>query len=500
MDILEFKNISKTFSGVKVLNNINLSIKKGEVHALCGENGAGKSTLMKILSGVYTPDSDGGSLLIEGKEIQDFSPIAARGNGVSIIYQELDLIPFLNVAENIVLSAEPKTKSKLFIDRKESVKRTKELFERLGVNIPLSAKIRDLSVGQQQMVMIAKAISYNAKILIMDEPSAALGEDDVEHMLKIVRTLKDQGISIIYISHRLEEIFKIADRFSVLRDGQLIVTGDVAEANKSKLISYMIGREIVEEQRNIKPANKEKTVLEIKDLNNEKLYNINLKLYEGEILGIAGLVGAGRSELARAVYGADPIVSGEIILNGKKIKKPRVQDAIKNRIGFVPEDRKTQGLLMNFNIRQNSTLANLKTHYLKKGIINKKLEKTEVENIIKKLNVKPANQDMMVKRMSGGNQQKVVLAKWLLTDCNVLIIDEPTRGIDVGAKEEIYNLLYELKERGISIMVISSELPEVLKISDRIVVMANGKISGVIDREEKELMNELSIMKLAHME
>ena len=500
MNILEFKHISKTFSGIKVLDDINLAIKKGEVHAICGENGAGKSTLMKILSGVYTPDEDEGELLIEEENIKTFSPIYARNKGVSIIYQELDLVPYLTVVQNIVLANEPKTKSGLFIDEKKAIKITEELFKTIDINVPLNKPVKSLSIAMQQMVMIAKALSYNAKILIMDEPTATLTDEDVERLFELVNNLKQKGISILYISHRLEEIFQIADRFTVLRDGKLIVTKDIEGVQKKDLIKYMIGRELLEDKREVSQPDKSIKVLEVKDLSNEVLDNISFELYKGEILGISGLVGAGRTELARAIFGADPIHTGEIRIDGKKVKKPKTVNAIKNSIGLLPEDRKAQGLFMNLNIRENSTMANLRYKFSKRGIIKKQKEYQDVEKIINRLNIKPNNQNVMVKNMSGGNQQKVVLAKWLLTDSKILIIDEPTRGIDVGAKEEIYNMMYDLKKLGVSIIMISSELPEILRMSDRVVVMADGKITGVIARDETHELNEINIMKLAHAE
>jgi len=496
--ILEFKSISKSFSGVKVLDDINLAIAKGEVHALCGENGAGKSTLVKILSGVYEPDNDGGKLFVENEQVRIFTPIHARQIGISIIYQELDLIPFLTVKQNITLSNEPKTRTGLFIDEKKASETAKELFDRLEVSIPLNARVMDLSVAKQQMVMIAKAVSHDTKILIMDEPSASLADEDVKHMFDMVRTLQRQGISIIYISHRLEEIFEIADRFTVLRDGKQIVTDSVAGTNKESLIKYMIGRELKDNKRESKAAARSVKVLEVKDLYNETLKGASLDLYEGEILGVSGLVGSGRSELARAIFGADPIDSGEIILHGRKITRQKTENAIEKKIAFMPEDRKTQGLLMNMSVRNNSTLAGLKKRFSKRGFINNRAEKSTLNDMIAKLNIRPANQDMMVKRMSGGNQQKVVLAKWLLTDSSVLIMDEPTRGIDVGAKDEIYNLMYEMKEQGVSIIMISSELPEILKMSDRVVVMSRGMVTGVLTGDEADEISEINIMKLAH--
>jgi ribose transport system ATP-binding protein len=494
MTILKFENISKTFSGTVALNNINLEVKKGEVHAICGENGAGKSTLIKILAGVHKPDPGACKMIIEGEEITTFTPIYSKSKGIAVIYQELDLIPYLTAVENIVLGNEPRVKGRLFIDKRKSIKIATNLFERINVKVPLFVPVKNLSIAQQQMIMIARAISYDAKILVMDEPTAALVDKDVENLFRIVKDLKKAGITIIYISHRIEEIFRIADRVTVLRDGQKVITLDPQGIEKSDLIRYMIGREIIEDVHGRIPPNKDVKVLEVINIStNSKIENVSFDLYEGEILGIAGLVGSGRTELARAIFGIDKLTDGKIKLYGKVIK-PNPCQSIKYELGYIPEDRKTQGLFLNLPILENVTIPTINNLFASQGFLKKRKEIQSVVEIVKRVDIRPTNYKMQVKSLSGGNQQKVVLAKWLLPKSKVLIIDEPTRGIDVGAKEEIYNLMYNLKEKGHSIIMISSELPEVIRVSDRVAVMANGKIKGFVSGKD---LSEEKIMRLA---
>lgn len=493
MAMLEFKNISKTFLNTYALSNVDLTIEAGEVHALCGENGAGKSTLIKVLAGVYKPDDNGGLLIINREKITTFSPLHAQQKGVSVMYQELDLVPTLTAVQNIVLGKEPKQKLKFLLDIKKAEVFVKSLFDRLKLSVPLDVPVRELSIAEQQIIMIAKALSKDAKILVMDEPTAVLGEKDVKILFEIVKDLKKNGISIIYISHRLEEVFEIADTVTVLRDGKKIHTDKVSNITKKDLIKYMVGREIVADSFKKVKADTSKPVIEVRNVCTDALNDVSVELYEGEILGIAGLVGSGRTELARAILGIDKIKSGSVSINGKKVT-PKIKNAIKENIGYVPENRKTEGLILNMDVSNNGSIATVGPMFSKAGFINRKREISEVAKVLDKLNVRPKCYSTMIKNLSGGNQQKVVLAKWLLADSKILIIDEPTRGIDVGAKEEIYNIMYELREKGYSIFMISSELPEVIRISDRVVVMSHGKISGILSADE---LSEEGIMTLA---
>lgn len=493
MAMLEFKNISKTFLNTHALSNVDLTVEAGEVHALCGENGAGKSTLIKVLAGVYIPDDNDGSLFIDGEKITTFTPINAQQKGVSVMYQELDLVPPLNAIQNILLGKEPKQKGGIFLDAKKADEFVKTLFARLNLYVPLEVPVRELSVAEQQIIMIAKALSKDAKILVMDEPTAVLGEKDVKLLFQIVKDLKKSGISIIYISHRLEEIFEIADTVTVLRDGKKIHTDKVSDITKKDLIKYMVGRELVADNVKKVNADTKNPVIEVRNICTDLLQDVSMELYKGEILGVAGLVGSGRTELARAILGIDKIKSGKIIINGKKID-PKIKNIMKEKIGYVPENRKTEGLLMNMDVSNNGSIATVGVMFSKAGFIDKGHEESETARALDKLNVNPNNYSIMIRNLSGGNQQKVVLAKWLIADLKVLIIDEPTRGIDVGAKEEIYNIMYELRDKGYSIFMISSELPEVIRISDRVVVMSHGKISGMLTAEE---LSEEGIMTLA---
>lgn len=493
MATLEFKNISKTFLNTHALSNVDLIINPGEVHALCGENGAGKSTLIKVLAGVYKPDDNGGAVIIDGEEIKTFTPIYAQQKGVSVMYQELDLVPTLTAVQNILLGKEPMQNNKIFIDSRKAGEFVKNLFRRLNLSVPLDVPVRELSIAEQQIVMIAKALSADAKILVMDEPTAVLGDKDVKLLFDIVKDLKKTGISVIYISHRLEEIFEIADTVTVLRDGRKIHTDKVSEITKKDLIKYMVGRELVADDIQKVNADPRNPVIEVRGVSTDALHDVSVELYKGEILGVAGLVGSGRTELARAILGIDKIKSGTVSINGRKVV-PKIKNAIKENIGYVPESRKTEGLLLNLDVLTNGSIATVGPLFSKGGFINKKREAKETGRALDKLNVVPKEYTVMIKNLSGGNQQKVVLAKWLVADSKILIIDEPTRGIDVGAKEEIYNIMYALRDRGYSIFMISSDLPEVIRISDRVVVMAHGRISGMLSSQE---LTEEGIMTLA---
>lgn len=486
--ILELKNITKEFPGVRALDDVTLSFKTGEVHAIAGENGAGKSTFIKVITGAVRPDR--GQMFFNGQEVRDNSPIVSMKLGIAAIYQEFNLFPSLSVAENIYYGRYP-MKNKM-LDYKRLHEMTQDIMAQLGISIPGDAMVRDLSVGYQQIVEIAKAVSCNAKLIIMDEPSAPLTENEVAYLFRIIDTLKKKGITIIYISHRLEEIFAVCDRVSVFRDGHYIQTMETGETNAEELIRLMVNRELGEQYPE-KHYKKGEKVLEVRGLNTELLKDINLEAYKGEILGLAGLVGAGRTEVARAVFGADKIVSGKIMLEGRQLQIKKPMDAIKAGIGLIPEDRKQQGIFLKDSVRHNISFARLKG-ILKGGMISEKADHDVAEKYIKALEIKTPSDGQLAGNLSGGNQQKVVLAKWLFTDSRVLIFDEPTRGIDVGAKQEIYKLMLELVEQGKVVIMISSELPELIGMADRIVVLHEGKISGSLERPE---YSQEKIMALA---
>lgn len=478
---LEMRAISKTYPGVRALDGVDFSVLPGEVHALVGENGAGKSTLMKILAGAQMRDS--GEILIDGQPAVIDTPQAAMELGVSIIYQEFNLVPYMSAAENIYLGREPKGRLPGFINFGKMYSDAQEVIDRLGVALTARTPVSRLSVAQQQMVEIAKATSRNSRIIAMDEPSATLTEHELDSLFTLIRQLKEQGVSIIYISHRLEEIFEIADRVTVLRDGKLVATTDVGDTDREDIIHMMVGRELKE-----KIPKKEVPVgepaLTVVGLNRTGvLRDINFTVRKGEILGLAGLVGAGRTEVARAIFGADAIDSGEIRLNNHKVTIRSPQDAIRQGIGLVTEDRKSLGLILGMAVRENVSLANLGC-ISRFGFVNKRKERESANQFVEDLMIKTPSIDQQVQNLSGGNQQKVVLAKWLFTQSKVLIFDEPTRGIDVGAKTEIYNLMNRLVENGVAIIMISSELPEVLGMSDSILVMHEGEIAGELSREE----------------
>ncbi|HHU51304.1 MAG TPA: sugar ABC transporter ATP-binding protein [Firmicutes bacterium] len=477
--VLRMKGICKSFPGVKALDNISFDLKKGEVHVLLGENGAGKSTLIKILSGAYQPDA--GEIQIEGKVVKEISPYLSRKLGISVIYQELQLVPYLTVAENIFLGNEP-MENKLLIDKKQMFQKAKELLESINSNIDPSCIVQDLSIAQRQIVEIAKSLSLDAKIIVMDEPTSSLTQDETNELFALIKRLRNQGVGIIYIGHRMEEVFEIGDRATVLRDGTYIGTKIIKETSHDELITMIVGRSITNqfpyEERPIGD-----TVLEVINLNNSKLKDINFQLKAGEILGIYGLLGAGRTELARAIFGADHIESGEIIINGvpRRIRNPR--EAISYGIGLLPEDRKNQGLSLIASVLNNTTYSAL-GRFIKSLFINDKQEKEAVTDLINQLSIKTPSMFTQAESLSGGNQQKVVLAKWLCSQSKIIIFDEPTRGIDVGAKVEIYKIMLELTKEGGSIIMISSELPELLGMSDRILVMSEGRIKEEFPRSE----------------
>lgn len=474
--LLEMRNVSKTFPGVKALQDVSLTLGRGEVLALLGENGAGKSTLMKVLGGAHKPDQ--GEIRIEGRSIEIHSPHESQAAGIAIIYQEFNLVPGLTAADNIFLGQE-KTRAG-FVRRGEERRRAAELFKRLEIDIDPDELCSNLTVAQQQIVEIAKALSLDARILVMDEPSAALTTREVDRLYAVIRELKAQGIGIVYISHRLDEIFEVCDRVSVLRDGQNVGEKPVVDVTRKSLIEMMVGRELKDEFP-VRDTHIGKPKLEVGNLNRGKaVQGVTFNVREGEILGLTGLVGAGRTETVRLIFGADKRDSGTVRLDGKELKITSPSDAIRARIGLLTEDRKLQGLVLPHSVRDNFALPNL--DWLSRlGFVKRKEERESFGGYVDSLKIKIPHQEQAAKNLSGGNQQKVVLAKWLARNCEVLIFDEPTRGIDVGAKYEIYCLMNELAAKGKSIIMISSELPEILGMSDRILVMHEGRVTGEID-------------------
>ena len=476
--ILTMEGIDKSFPGVHALDHVNLEVRKGEVHALMGENGAGKSTLMKVLTGIYTKDS--GTITYEGKEVEFHGPKEAQEAGIVIVHQELNMMNHLTVAQNIFIGREF-MKGGIIDDAKMNAE-SKKLFDQLGINIDPTEKMGNLTVGKQQMCEIAKAISHKAKVIIFDEPSAALTEAEIEELFKIIRDLRDQQLGIIYISHRMDEIKVITDRVTVMRDGGYVGTLITKDCTKDDIINMMVGRVIYEDPKTKSMvAPDAPVVLKVEHLNAGKMVqDVSFELHKGEILGFSGLMGAGRTETARALFGADPKESGDIYVNGKKVDIRSPKDAVALGIGYLSEDRKRYGIVVDKSVAENSTMAHLK-NFVKGLFIDKKKEVAATQDYIKRLNTKTPSTDQLVVNLSGGNQQKVVLAKWLVKDCDILIFDEPTRGIDVGAKSEIYHLMNELVAQGKSIIMISSEMTEILRMSDRIVVMCEGKKTAEID-------------------
>lgn len=493
--ILEAMGINKSFSGVSVLKGAELCIKPGELHALMGENGAGKSTLMKIIMGIYTKDA--GKVLLEGKETDFKSARDALDAGISMIHQELSPIPEMTVAENVFLGREQKKiKGLPFVDKKELNKKTQELLEEYELSefIRPGMKMKDLNIAQIQMMEIIKAISYNSKVIIMDEPTSSLSEKETETLFRIIAGLKQKNIGIIYISHRMDEVFDLADRISVLRDGQFIGCVRTEEASREQLINMMVGREL-EGGYPKNTAKKGEVVLELKNFTRKGVFqNVNLKVRAGEILGLAGLVGAGRSEVMRALVGYDKLDSGEIYMDGKQIQIHHPKDAVRNHIIMASEDRKELGLVLCRSIRENISLQNF-NKLAKAGFVEKIKERKVCKEYAEKMTTKMNSIADRADSLSGGNQQKVVLAKCLLSDPKVLIMDEPTRGIDVGAKAAIYQIMVELANQGIAIIMISSEMPELIGMSDRVMVMSGGEVRGELEGEEAA--SQQTIMNLA---
>ncbi|WP_193597162.1 sugar ABC transporter ATP-binding protein [Microbacterium sp. YJN-G] len=490
--ILKVEGISKGFPGVQALKDVHLEVRAGEVLVLVGENGAGKSTLMKILSGIYTRDE--GTITFEGEQVELTSPLQAQQLGITIIHQELNMMPDLTVAQNIFVGREPKVGP--FLSERKLNRETRDLLRRLGIDLDPRSLVGDLTVAEQQMVEIAKALSFNAKVLIMDEPTSALTDTEVETLFRLIEQLKAGGTGIVYISHRMDELKRLADRVSVLRDGQYIGSLEKSEVSIPKIIEMMVGRVIDEGAR---PEAREHLgdpiVLDVQDLSTRSLLkDVSFQLHRGEILGFAGLMGAGRTETARAIIGADHRDSGTITVAGQRARIRHPEDAVRRGIGYLSEDRKLLGLMLEQDVTFNTVLASLSNYANALGWMGDRKAKNQTKDYVQQLRVKTPSVNQIVKLLSGGNQQKVVIARWLMRDCDILIFDEPTRGIDVGAKEEIYRLMQQLAASGKSIIVISSELPEILRVANRIAVFANGRITGTLRNEEA---SQEKIMQLA---
>ena len=488
---LKMENINKAFPGVKALDNVSIELKHGEVHALLGENGAGKSTLCKIIAGAQQKDS--GSYYLFGEEINHLSPHEAKEKGISMIYQEFNLVSYLKVYENLFLGKEIMRGSN--VDKKTMIKKARDIFKRFDIEIDPNARVCELSNAYKQFVEIAKAVLENAKILCMDEPTAPLTKREVTILFNLIKSLKKENVTIIYISHRLEELFEVADRITVMRDGKCIQTLYTQDTNRNELIRLMVGRSLDEEfpKRTTKIGEE---VLRVEHLCTDltKINDVSFNLRKGEILGFAGLVGAGRTEVMRALFGADKKTSGDVFIRGEKKNIRNPKEAIGQKISLVPEDRKGQGVSLTMNVRENISFVKLKDlqGFLS---VNKKKEKSFVKEFIKKLAIKTPTMEQLVKNLSGGNQQKVAISKWLAVDSDIIILDEPTRGIDVGAKYEIYLLMNKLVEEGKSLIMISSDMPELIGMSDRIVVMSHGKMSGELSSDD---VTQENILKLAY--
>lgn len=477
-NVLQVKNLVKKYPGVIALNDVSVDFRPGEVHAIMGENGAGKSTLVKCISGATKPDQ--GSIIIDGQAYSSLTPHQSMDCGIEIIYQELSLFHTMSVMENIFMGDLPG--NHVTVDFVAMKRRTEEIFERIGVNISPTTLVRDLSSAQMQMVEIAKAISHNAKVLIMDEPTAPLSNAEIDILFRIIRNLQEEGVCIIYISHRLNEIFELSDRVTVMRDGQLIRTMDTKDTNREALIALMVGRPLSENFPGHKNPPGE-VIMEAKDLVSDKVRHVSLQIRRGEILGLGGLVGSGRSEVVRLLFGADRLQSGSIYMNGTEITLKSPSDALEYRIALCPEDRKVQGVLQNMAIGFNITLPILR-RISNHMVVSRKKDKAVIEQYRNALRIKATSTNQLVRSLSGGNQQKVVISKWLASEADVMIFDEPTHGIDVGAKNEIYQLIYRLADEGKAIVIVSSEMEEIIGLCDRILVMCEGRIMGELQRAE----------------
>ena len=487
--LLEMKNIHKRFPGVYALKNVNFELKAGEVHALLGENGAGKSTLIKVLGGIYKADE--GEIFIDGKKTEIDSVFAAQQNGIAIIHQELVLVPYMSVAENIFLGREPKKGA--LIDKAKMNADTQELLRTYNLNFTPETLVVNLTIAQQQMVEIVKAISFNSRILVMDEPTSSISDKEVEFLFKIMRTLTKKGVGIIYISHKMSELWQICDRVTVMRDGQYVGVNVIKEISKDDLIAQMVGRTLEQYYvRDFLPTGD--TVLKVEHLSDGNMVkDVSFELKKGEILGFAGLVGAGRSEAMQAIFGLTKKYSGKIVLNGKEVHFKSAVQALESGMALVPEDRKLDGLYLIQSVKYNSTIEVL-GDFIKGVYLDAKKENDIAQKYVRMMNTKTPTLEQTIGNLSGGNQQKVMIGRWLATNPSILILDEPTRGVDVGAKAEIYTIMNYLAKQGLSIIMISSELPEIINMSDRVYVMANGKVSGCLNHDE---VSQEKIMSLA---
>jgi len=491
--IVTIRDLCKSFAGVRALDKAQFDLRPGEVHALMGENGAGKSTLMKVLAGVYSKDS--GEVLIDGKPADIASPRAAQALGIGIIHQELNLMNHLSAAQNIFIGREPRGRFGFFIDEEAMRAETQRIFDRMNLRLDPHTPVGELTVAKQQMVEIAKALSFDSRVLIMDEPTAALNNEEVADLFRIIGQLKSQGVAIVYISHKMDELKRIADRVTVMRDGQYIATVSMADTPMDTLIAMMVGRQLTEVENDFLDTSGNEIVLEARGITRGAMVrDASFVLRRGEILGFAGLMGAGRTELARAVFGADPIEAGEVFVRGKRVSIRSPEDAVSHGIGYLSEDRKHFGLATGMDVETNIALPSMKKFVSMGVFIDQAAIEAAGKRYVKQLNIKTPSVHQQVRLLSGGNQQKIVIAKWLLRDCSVLFFDEPTRGIDVGAKAEIYRLLNELAAEGKAIVIISSELPEILRVSHRVLVMCEGRITGELAGREA---SQEKIMQLA---
>jgi ABC-type sugar transport system ATPase subunit len=490
MPFLTVENITKFFPGVRALDDVSVQFEKGSVHALMGENGAGKSTLGKIIGGIYTPDH--GTITIDGHEVRPTDPLTAQKLGVAVVHQELVFCPNLSIAENLQLGTMPASRG--FVERRKLRERAQSLMSEIGVDIDVNTLIAQLTTGQEQMVQIAAAVGINANIIIFDEPTSSLSVNETEHLFDLIARLKARGTTMIYVSHRMEEIFQIADTVTVLRDGRHVATEPIAESNRERLIRQMVGRDVLIRRPNhldLKPGDE---VLRVETLSSMGQFeNVSFSVRRNEIVGMAGLVGAGRTAVAKAIFGLDKRATGNVYIKGKRLPLGNVNRSMGERIGYLPEDRKKEGLVLMMNISDNVSLPHLET-FSRFGFVDQRREIAEVEKLTKRLRVKAPSLDSVTAGLSGGNQQKVAIAKWLARTCDLLIVDEPTRGVDVGAKAEIYQLLDEVACQGVAILMISSELPELLSLSGRIIAMREGFVTGELAYEQFSQEKVLNLM------
>lgn len=489
---LELKNISKSFLGVQALKNISFEAQSGEIVALLGENGAGKSTLLKIMSGVYMPDE--GEIYLNGQKMTFTSPLEAIQHGINIIYQERQLVPNLTVMENVYMENIPSKYG--IVDYKNANERTQKLIDMFELPFKATQKVGDLSVAHQQMVEIIKAVRRKCPVIAFDEPTASLTETEIKSLFKIIRRLQEEGKVILYVSHRLKELFELTDRIVVLKDGRYVTTVNTDETNNDQLVKYMVGRELGDVYDSLdRNENMGKVLLEVRNLCNEYIDHVSFQLHAGEVLGFAGLVGAGRTETMRAIYGADPLDFGEIWIDGKKVHIKTPADAMQYGIGLCPEDRKTQGLVLGSSVRENITMSVL-NKVARKGVICVSKEQQISQEAVEGFNIKTPTVEKIIKELSGGNQQKVILGRWMAANPRILILDEPTKGIDVGAKAEIYQMVHNLAKQGIGIIFISSELTEVINVCENVIVMYEGRITGQFNRKE-DMCTEEGVLSAA---